>query len=390
MIKFNEAHPFLAKMIQGFLLLLPILFLILSPLAIGIGLFGSLSAAWAMLAPLIMPLVAGFATVAGTVAIVAAVLVGLVAVFYLLWTKCDWFKEGLISAWNSIAEATKTAWDWVLNSVLIPVWDAIVSFGKDMMDKFSKFWDEHGQQIVDIIKTYFTQAWSQIEMVMGIIKGIFEMVWPIISGFVEIAWNLIELTIGNGIDIILGLIEAGLALLEGDWEGAWDAILGIAEDIWGNIQDFFEDVDLYEIGANIIDGLLEGLSSMAGAITKRVESLASLVPDGLKDFLGIHSPSRLIKTEVGKWIPLGLSEGIDDNLGYVEDSVSRMSKTSVPNLSDMNMDEKRIAHAFNFSNEQSPNSKSTGDTNITINARTVDIDKNNILRTLQRLEALHG
>lgn len=333
MIKFNEAHPFLAKILQGFLLLIPALILILSPLAVGIGLWSGLAAGWAAMAPLIMPLITGLMSIAGTVAIVAAALVAFGVVFYLLWTKVDWFREGVTTAWNNIVEVTQVAWNWVLNNIIKPIINAIVSFGQDMMTKFAGFWDENGAQILDIVMTYFSQVWSNIEMFMGLIKGIFQIIWPIISGFVEIAWNYIELVIGNGIDIVLGLIEAGLALLRGDWDGAWNAILGIAEDIWHNIEGFFKDVDLFEIGANIIDGLLKGLGSMAGAIADKVASLASLVPDGLKDFLGIHSPSRLVAS-IMKWVPIGAAKGIDDNLGHIEKSAEEMSKASVPSLSD--------------------------------------------------------
>ncbi|MDP1419228.1 hypothetical protein Q8G35_12485 [Peribacillus simplex] len=333
-VKFNEAHPMIALIIQGFLMLLPALFLILAPLAIGIGLFGGLSAAFAAIAPIIMPIVAGFMSIAGTVLLVAGIIVGLIAVLYLLWTKTTWFSTAVIAVWEAIKSGTQAAWDFILNGILIPIWDALVSFGQEILAKFSALWDEHGATIMAIVEGFMSYIWKNIQSGMKFIQGIFQVVWPVISGLVKIAWGLIKTAISTGVDIITGLIDAGMSLLEGDWEGAWDAIKGIAEDIWNNIEAFFEGIDLAGIGSDIIQGLIDGLGSMAGAISDKVASLAELVPDGLKDFLGIHSPSRVVKALM-KWVPIGAAEGIESGLGVVEKSVQRLSETATPDIKDI-------------------------------------------------------
>ncbi|WP_426353658.1 phage tail protein [Exiguobacterium sp. R-39] len=78
---FNEAHPATARMLQGLLMLIPALTLILSPLAIGIGLIMGMKAAFAAAWMLIGPLVTGLAAMSGTVYLVAAAIVGMVAGF---------------------------------------------------------------------------------------------------------------------------------------------------------------------------------------------------------------------------------------------------------------------------------------------------------------------
>lgn len=335
--KFNEAHPFIAKVIAAFLLLIPILTLILSPLAIGIGLFGGLQAAMSAVWMIIGPLVVGFASMMGTVLLVAAAIAGVGAALYLLWTKTSWFKEAVLAGWEAIKAGTQVAWDFILNSVLIPVWNAIVAFGQEMMAKFQAFWAEHGEQIKSLVVGYMKGVWDTIQMYMQIIQGVFQAIWPIIVGIVKIAWNSIKQLINSAIDVILGIISAGMAVMEGDWEGAWEAIKGIAEDIWGNIEAFFEAVDLFDIGKDIIRGLVDGIGSMASAVSEKVASIASMIPDGIKGFLGIHSPSRLMRDEVGKWIPAGIAVGINQNSGVVEDAAESIGKKAIPSVSDMTM-----------------------------------------------------
>jgi phage-related protein len=103
-IKFNEAHPTLAKIIQGFLMLLPAVTLLLSPLAVGIGLFGGLAASWAALAPLIMPLVAGIAAISGPVLLVTAGIVALTAAGVYLYRNWDTVKLKTTELWSKLGE----------------------------------------------------------------------------------------------------------------------------------------------------------------------------------------------------------------------------------------------------------------------------------------------
>lgn len=80
-IKFNEAHPTMAKFIQGALMLVPALTLILSPLAVGIGLFLGYRAAIAAVWMVIKPLVLGLAMVTPVAWAVAAAISALVVGF---------------------------------------------------------------------------------------------------------------------------------------------------------------------------------------------------------------------------------------------------------------------------------------------------------------------
>ncbi|MFE5437467.1 tail length tape measure protein, partial [Bacillus cereus] len=108
--------PVLSKVIAGFTLLLPALTLLLSPLAIGIGLINGMAAAFSSVWMLIGPLVTGLGAMMGTVALVAAAIAAVGAALYLLWTKTDWFKKAVIGAWNAIKSATQAAWNWVMNN----------------------------------------------------------------------------------------------------------------------------------------------------------------------------------------------------------------------------------------------------------------------------------
>ena len=71
------------------------------------------------------------------------------------------------------------------------------------------------------------------------------------------------------------------------------------------------------IGSDIVHGIWNGISGAAGWLAGKVKSFASGILDGMKDALGIHSPSRLFRDQVGKYIAQGIGEGFTDEMGSV-------------------------------------------------------------------------
>lgn len=71
------------------------------------------------------------------------------------------------------------------------------------------------------------------------------------------------------------------------------------------------------IGSDIVHGIWNGISGAAGWLADKVSSFASGILDGMKDALGIHSPSRLFRDQVGKYIAQGIGEGFTDEMGSV-------------------------------------------------------------------------
>lgn len=71
------------------------------------------------------------------------------------------------------------------------------------------------------------------------------------------------------------------------------------------------------IGSDVVHGIWNGISGAAGWLADKVRGFASGILDGMKDALGIHSPSRLFRDQVGKYIAQGIGEGFTDEMGSV-------------------------------------------------------------------------
>lgn len=71
------------------------------------------------------------------------------------------------------------------------------------------------------------------------------------------------------------------------------------------------------IGSDIVRGIWDGISGAAGWLGDQVRNFASGILDGMKNALGINSPSRLFRDQVGKYIAQGIGEGFTDEMGSV-------------------------------------------------------------------------
>lgn len=108
-IEFQKANPALTKFISSMIVLVPLLTALLSPLAVGFGLWTGIQAVMASLAPVMTPVITGFATILGTVALVATGLVAVGAGLVYLYKKSSEFrafvnilKKGLVIAFEAI------------------------------------------------------------------------------------------------------------------------------------------------------------------------------------------------------------------------------------------------------------------------------------------------
>lgn len=82
------------------------------------------------------------------------------------------------------------------------------------------------------------------------------------------------------------------------------------------------------LGAAMIEGLVRGIGNFAWKIGTSLMNAASSGLKKVKNFLGIHSPSRVF-AGIGKFLMLGWSKGVDDNAVTVTDSITDVSKAVV-------------------------------------------------------------
>lgn len=75
---------------------------------------------------------------------------------------------------------------------------------------------------------------------------------------------------------------------------------------------------MVSIGSDLVKGLWNGINDMVGWIGNKIKSFGKGVLDGIKSFFGIHSPSKLMANEVGKYLPKGIAVGFEAEMPNTE------------------------------------------------------------------------
>lgn len=156
---------------------------------------------------------------------------------------------------------------------------------------------------------------SGVQMILRLVDGIINNLPAIVSAAAQaiarfvasIASNLPQI-LSTGIKII-GELASGLIR-------AIPNLVGKIPQIISSIKNAFLSVDWLSVGGNIIKGIASGVASAAGQLVDAAVSAATDALNWVKSKLGIHSPSRVFRDQVGKNMALGIGVGFEDNIPY--------------------------------------------------------------------------
>ncbi|MEE1493654.1 MAG: phage tail tape measure protein [Anaerostipes hadrus] len=83
------------------------------------------------------------------------------------------------------------------------------------------------------------------------------------------------------------------------------------------------------VGGNLSLGLASGIRSNSDAVSAAAREAVRAAVAAAKAEGKIHSPSRVMESDVGKWMPLGMAAGIRKHTKDVEDASGEMANASV-------------------------------------------------------------
>lgn len=205
--------------------------------------------------------------------------------------------------------------------------------------------------IATVISTALAVIQGIIQLALAVVNGNWSAAWSAIQGIVSAVWGGIQGVVSAGIGMVSGVVSAACSTIRSVWAALWNGVGSIVSSVWGGIVGTVSNMVgrvgsvvsgiggtvrsavsgagswLVSAGRNIIQGLINGITGMVGSLYSSITNALSGLVDKAKNALGIHSPSRVFRDEVGVMVGRGMALGIDDSAHVVSRSMDSLVST---------------------------------------------------------------
>lgn len=259
------------------------------------------------------------------VAFLTAVWTAIFAAATAIWTPIAAFFSAL---WAGVQSVSTTVWN-AISSFLTMIWNAVASAASTVWNAITTAISVAVNAASSLITTIWNAIWGFLQPIWNTISSVATTIWNAITSAITVAmnsiWAVIQ-TVWNGIssfftgmwNTISGIFSGAVANIMGVLGGLWNQIAGMA----GTAINL-----LVNAGRNIVTGLWNGIMSMGNWLWNQVMNwIRWAVPGPILQFLGISSPSKWMRDNVGKNIPPGIGEGVQAATGKMVTKVRDMAQ----------------------------------------------------------------
>lgn len=228
---------------------------------------------------------------------IVAGIVALIAVFVILWNKCEGFRNFWINLWDKIKTAFAPVIEFVKSSFesfkeklqtgIVPaLQDLWAAIKEKVLPVLSLIWD--------YVQIYIQPAFEWLKTGLGNIKIVFQTIFTVIKAIVSTAfeniktvittvWNNIKIVISTVLDVIKNIIKLATSIIKGDWKGAWEAIKGIFSSIWNGIKGIVSNV--WNAIKSIFSNNLNAIKSSVSTVFNGVKAVIQNTINGAKNIV---------------------------------------------------------------------------------------------------------
>lgn len=149
-----------------------------------------------------------------------------------------------------------------------------------------------------------------IEFIFALTDGLIDALPKLIEKMPEIIVKIVSKLVENLPQIITAGVQIVTKLIAGI-VSAIPQVLSAVVELINKLVEKFEQTDWKSIGKNIVDGVLNGLKSAWGSLESWFSDAWDNLVSGVKQLLGIHSPSTVFRDEIGKMLAEGIGVGFE-------------------------------------------------------------------------------
>lgn len=284
----------------------------------------------------------------------------IVTVAQTIWNVIKTVIQTAINIISTIIQTTLT----VIQTIWSTVWNIIVTVAQTI-------WNT----IVTVISTAINVIAEIIRAITQAIQGNWSAVWNTIKGIAQTVWNAIRSVVTSVINAIKSVITSVMNAIRSVMTSIWNAIKSVTSSVWSGIRSVVTSVingirstvsgimnsiksvfssgwntvrsvtssgihgaanvvrsvagGMVSAGSNFVMGFVRGITGAIGSAVQAAANMARQALNAAKAALGIHSPSRVMRDQVGYYVTEGMAVGILGNIKSVSHAMDRVADASI-------------------------------------------------------------
>lgn len=267
------------------------------------------------------------------------------------------------TAWNVIETVVQTIWSIISTTVSTAI-NAVAGVIRAVTDAIKGDWSGAWNEIenvastiwngiTSIVSTAINGVRSIISSVMNGISSVWSSAWNGIKSVTSGAMNMIRSVVSGGMSAMHGVVSSMMSAVQSAFVSGWNAARNATANGISRAVSAARSMTgaMVSAGRDFVMGFVNGIEGAIWRAASAAARMASAAMHAAKAWFNIGSPSKVMRDQVGKWVPAGLAVGIEQNTDLVENAAKRMAEAAMPDIHMTDMQQRingALSHGASF------------------------------------------
>jgi phage-related protein len=148
------------------------------------------------------------------------------------------------------------------------------------------------------------------------------------------AMSMVRSVVSSGMSAMHGVVSSMMSAVQSAFVSGWNAARNATANGISRAVSAARSMTgaMVSAGRDFVMGFVNGIEGAIWRAASAAARMASAAMNAAKAWFNIGSPSKVMRDQVGKWVPAGLAVGIEQNTDLVENAAKRMAEAAMPDI----------------------------------------------------------
>lgn len=248
------------------------------------------------------------------------------------------------TAWNVIETVVQTVWS-IISTIVSTAINAVAGVIRAVTDAIKGDWSGAWNEIenvtttiwggiTSVVSTAINGVRNVISSVMNGIKSVWSSAWNGIKSVTSGAMSMVRSVVSGGMSAMHSVVSSMMSAVQSAFVSGWNAARNATANGIARAVSAARSMTgaMVSAGRDFVMGFVNGIEGAIWRAASAAARMASAAMNAAKAWFNIGSPSKVMRDQVGKWVPAGLAVGIEQNTDLVENAAKRMAEAAMPDI----------------------------------------------------------